>query len=119
MSLEATSLSLDPARVRQLLAIIDYLAGIHHHIDPDFYAIDLAALQALGGRLEKENPFTFDFTSRFMLETAVLAAETYSARRGYDPVPGVAAPDFETLMRMLADIHGAMLDKTGGRLKRK
>lgn len=119
MSNELTLVSLDAARVRQLGAVIDYIACIHHHIDPDFFNIDLTALQTLGGRLQHENPFPFDFTNQLMLETAVDAAETYAARRGYDPVPGVEAADFEGLMRLLADIHGAMLDKTGGRLKRK
>lgn len=119
MSHALTLVSLDAARVRQLGAVIDYIAGIHHHIDPEYFDIDLAALQALGGRLGKENPFPFDFTNQFLLETAVYAAETYAARRGYDPVPGVDAADFESLMRLLADIHGAILDKTGGRLKRK
>jgi hypothetical protein len=116
---EKTAIALDAAQVNQLSAIVDYIGGIHHHIDPDYYEIDLAALQALRKRLPSENPFSFDFESQFLLETAVMAAETYSARRGYDPVANVDAEDFESLMRLMADIHGAMLDKTGGRLKRK
>lgn len=116
---ETTAIALDAEQVRQLSAIVDYVGGIHHHIDPDYYGIDLAALQALGKRLESENPFSFDFESHFLLETAVMAADTYSARRGYDPVASVDAQEFENLMRLMADIHGAMLDKTGGRLRLK
>jgi hypothetical protein len=119
MSLEKTVITLNAAQASQLSAIVDYIGGIHHHIDPDYYKIDLTSLQALGARLGKENPFAFDFESHFLLETAVMAAETYSARSGYDPVANVEAQDFENLMRLMADIHGAMLDKTGGRLKRK
>ena len=116
---EKTAIALDAEQVSQLSAIVDYVVGIHHHIDPDHYGIDLAALQALGKRLESENPFSFDFESHFLLETAVMAADTYSARRGFDPVASVDALAFENLMRLMADIHGAMLDKTGGRLKPK
>jgi hypothetical protein len=98
---------------------VDHVVGIHHHIDPDHYEIDLAALQALGKRLASENPFWFDFESHFLLEAAVMAADTYSARRGCDAVANVDAQEFENLMRLMADIHGAMLDKTGGRLRPK
>jgi hypothetical protein len=42
-----------------------------------------------------------------------------STRHGYDPVENVASQDLESLMRRMAEIHGAMLDKSGGRLKRK
>jgi hypothetical protein len=119
MSLEKTAITLNPVQASQFSSIIDYIGAIHHHIDPDYYQIDLPALKVLGLRLEKENPFVFDFQSHFLLETAVMAADTYSARHGYDPVENVAAQDFESLMRRLAEIHGAMLDKSGGRLKRK
>jgi hypothetical protein len=116
---ETTAIALGAEQVSQLSAIVAYVGGIHHHIDPDYYGIDLAALQALGKRLESENPFSFDFESHFLLETAVMAADTYSGRRGYDPVANVDAQEFEDLMRLMADIHGTMLDKTGGRLKLK
>jgi uncharacterized protein with GYD domain len=119
MQLAQTAIALNAAEVSHFSAIIDYIGGIHHHIDPDYYKIDLAALKALGVRLEKENPFMFDFESHFLLETAVMAADTYSTRSGYDAVANVEAQDFECLTRRMAEIHGAMLDKTGGRLKRK
>lgn len=119
MALEKTAIALNCAQASQFSAIVDYIRSIHHHIDPDYYQLDLAALQALGARLEKENPFAFDFESHFLLETAVMAADTYSARSGYDPVANVKAQDFESLMRLMAHIHDVMLDKTGGRLKRE
>jgi hypothetical protein len=112
-----TASALDAEQASQLSAIVAYVVGIHHHIDPDHYAIDPAALQALGDRLEGERPFWFDVESHFLLETAVMAADTYSARRGHDPVANVDARKFDDLMRLMADIRGAMLDKTGGRLK--
>jgi hypothetical protein len=115
---ETTAIALDAEQVGQLSAIVAYVNGIHHHIDPDQYGIDLVALQLLGERLGSEHPFSFDFESHFLLETTVMAAETYAARPGHDPVANVDAQAFEHLMRLLADIHGAMLDKTGGRLKR-
>lgn len=117
MAHEKTAIVLTVAQVRQFTAIVDFIISIHHQIDPDYYKMELTALRALGARLEKENPFAFDFESHFLLETAVMAADTYSARSGYDPVANVEAQDFANLTRLLAHIHGAMLDKTGGRLK--
>jgi hypothetical protein len=114
-----TAIALDAEQVGQRGAIVDHVVGIHHHIDPDHYESDLAALQALGKRLASENLFCCAFEGHLLLEAAVMAADAYSARRGCDPVASVDAQEFENLMRLMADIHGAMLDKTGGRLRPK
>lgn len=95
-------------RHRFMCEIIEYLQGIHHHIDPDMYNIDAKRLEHFAWCFERDvdepEGFTMTVTSSdmFDLEIMVDAAYTYSNRKSWrNRVESLTNVGFEAILTWL------------------
>lgn len=100
-------LLLDQPRRHQLAAMLGYIAGIHHHIDPDRFDIDLAFLEGVRERLEGEAEAfetTLRVSARHLLALEIIAdaAGTYTHRGDPPLMDGVDEDDCAAMVRWLS-----------------
>lgn len=106
--LKLAELVVNAERHRFMREIIDYLQGIHHHIDPDMYDIDARRLEHFAWCFEEDADESAGFTmtvtgtDMFDLEIIVDAAYTYSNRKSAGSRPeSLTNVGFEALLTWL------------------
>jgi hypothetical protein len=99
--------ALDTGMCRRFLRVLDYVETRHWNIDPDMFQIDLGRVASLKPLFapapEGQAPALISFTydELFALETALLAADTYSHRHNEPPVWGVTDDELAGLQTWL------------------
>lgn len=107
---EQMTLSADDRQ--DLLAVTDYIADIHHAIDPDFFRIEKDRLTAFGAALEKTDrldvALDVAYDDILFLQTLVDAALEYSQRKSTGVQVSVPQPRLEALNRSLSQAADAL-----------
>ena len=96
--------------------IIEYLRGIHHHIDPDMYDIQPARLEHFAWCFEGENlddpsGFVMTVTYKDLLDLQILvdAAYTYSNRKSSGSrAASLTNAGFEAMVEWLSQAQHAL-----------
>lgn len=108
-------LEVDTTRRRQLRAIVEYVQGIHHHIDPDRFLIDEEWLRSIFDRLDEQPLETtrmrVTYRDLLLVETLVDAAGTYASRRDFPELDGVDDDDLDELNEWLGREATALFRK--------
>lgn len=112
-------LTVSPERHAFMREIIEYLQGIHHHIDPDMYDIDPTRLEhfawCFGENSIDSSGFVMTVTYKdlFDLEIMVDAACTYSNRRTTGSRAGnLTNVGFDALVDWLSQARQALFRST-------
>ena len=114
-NLKISELIVSAERHAFMREIIEYLQGIHHHIDPDMYDILPARLEHFawcfeGDRIDSSGfVMTVTYEDLFDLQIMVDAAYTYSNRR----TMGIRAASltnvgFEAMVEWLSQAHSTL-----------
>jgi hypothetical protein len=108
-------LEIGPTRRRQLRTVVEYVQGIHHHIDPDRFDIDEEWLRAIFDRLDDEALDTTGLHVRYenllFLETVIDVAGTYSDRRDFPTLDGLDDDDLTELSDWIVREESALFRK--------
>ncbi len=94
---EQVQVRLDGQRRAQLREMVDYIAAIHHHIDPDRYDIDPAFLQTLLALISQDGwedtTLMVGHGDALAIENIADAAGTYTHRGDEPLMDGVSSDD--------------------------
>lgn len=105
LPLDREILSVDPVRREKLRAILDYVRGIHHHIDPDRFRLDAAWIDTMRRALEggpiEDVRIGVTYADLLLLESATDAAATFAQRSGFAPLTDIDDDELSEIFEWL------------------